>query len=144
MRSLADNQAQRYGMNETNSLPTILLVEEDDQVRPILTQNLRHQGYHVIVALDEADAIERTKGGGLCPDLILLNQVGRSIQEYTVMGQRICKSAGIASRTPIIVMAEQYGADMEGKDVQVDDTEYVTYLEDGQQLMNLLHRLCPV
>lgn len=59
------------------------------------------------------------------------------------MGQRICKSAGIASRTPIIVMAERYGADMEGKDVQVDDTEYVTYLEDGQQLMNLLHRLCP-
>jgi len=47
-------------------------------------------------------------------------------------------------RTPIIVMAEQYGADMEGKDVQVDDTKYVTYLEDGQQLMNLLHRLCPV
>jgi hypothetical protein len=41
-------------------------------------------------------------------------------------------------------MAEQYGADMEGKDVQVDETEYVTFLEDGEQLMNLLHRLCPV
>jgi DNA-binding response OmpR family regulator len=131
-------------MNETYTPPTILLVEEDDEVRPLLSQNLRDQGYHVIVALDEADASERTKGGGLCPDLILLNQVGRSIQEYTVMGQRICKSAGIASHTPIIVMAEQYGADMEGKDVQVDETEYVTYLEDGQQLMNLLHRLCPV
>jgi DNA-binding response OmpR family regulator len=131
-------------MNETYSLPTILLVEEDDEVRPLLSQNLRHQGYHVVVALDEADAIERTKGGSFCPDLILLNQVGRSIQEYTVMGQRICKSAGIASRTPIIVMAERYGADMEGKDVQVDEAEYVTYLEDGQQLMNLLHRLCPV
>jgi hypothetical protein len=87
---------------------------------------------------------ERTKGGGFCPDLILLNQVGRSIQEYTVMGQRICKSAGIGGDTPIVVMAERYGADMEGKDVQVDDAEYVTYLEDGQQLMNLLHRLCPV
>jgi DNA-binding response OmpR family regulator len=131
-------------MNETYTPPTILLVEEDDEVRPLLSQNLRNQGYHVIVALDEADAIERTKGGSFCPDLILLNQVGRSIQEYTVMGQRICKSAGIGSHTPIIVMAERYGADMEGKDVQVDEAEYVTYLEDGQQLMNLLHRLCPV
>ncbi len=131
-------------MNETCTPPTILLVEEDDEVRPLLSQNLRNQGYHVIVALDEADAIERTKGGSLCPDLILLNQVGRSIQEYAVMGQRICKSAGIGSHTPIIVMAEQYGTDMEGKDVQVDETEYVTYLEDGQQLINLLHRLCPV
>ena len=131
-------------MNETYTPPTILLVEEDDEVRPLLSQNLRNQGYHVIVALDEADAIERTTGGSFCPDLILLNQVGRSIQEYAVMGQRICKSAGIASRTPIIVMAEQYGADMEGKDVQVDETEYVTFLEDGQQLMNLWHRLCPI
>jgi DNA-binding response OmpR family regulator len=131
-------------MNETYTPPTILLVEEDDEVRPLLSQNLRNQGYHVVVALNEADAIERTKGGSFCPDLILLNQVGRSIQEYVVMGQRICKSAGIGNQTPIIVMAEQYGADMEGKDVQVDDTEYVTYLEDGQQLMNLLHRLCPV
>ena len=131
-------------MNETYTPPTILLVEEDDEVRPLLSQNLRNQGYHVVVALNEADAIERTKGGSFCPDLILLNQVGRSIQEYAVMGQRICKSAGIGNQTPIIVMAEQYGADMEGKDVQVDDTEYVTYLEDGQQLMNLLHRLCPV
>ena len=60
------------------------------------------------------------------------------------MGQRICKSAGIGNQTPIIVMAEQYGADMEGKDVQVDEAEYVTYLEDGQQLINLLHPLCPV
>ena len=131
-------------MNETYTPPTILLVEEDDEVRPLLSQNLRNQGYHVVVALNEADAIERTKGGSFCPDLILLNQVGRSIEEYTVMGQRICKSAGIGNQTPIIVMAEQYGADMEGKDVQVDEAEYVTYLEDGQQLMNLLHRLCPV
>jgi CheY-like chemotaxis protein len=131
-------------MNETYTPPTILLVEEDDEVRPLLSQNLRNQGYHVIVALDEADAIERTTGGSFCPDLILLNQVGRSIQEYAVMGQRISKSAGIDGNTPIIVMAEQYGADMEGKDVQVDETEYVTYLEDGQQLINLLHRLCPV
>ncbi|NEQ23079.1 MAG: hypothetical protein F6K28_28780 [Microcoleus sp. SIO2G3] len=109
-----------------------------------ISQNLRNQGYHVVVALNEADAIERTKGGSFCPDLILLNQVGRSIQEYAAMGQRICNSTGIANHTPIIVMAERYGADMEGKDVQVDEAEYVTYLEDGQQLINLLHRLCPV
>jgi CheY-like chemotaxis protein len=131
-------------MNETYTPPTILVVEEDDEVRPVLSQNLRNQGYHVVVAINEADAIERTKGGSFCPDVILLNQVGRSIQEYAVMGQRICQSAGIDGNTPIIVMAEQYGAEMEGKDVQIDETEYITYLEDGQQLMNLLHRLCPV
>ncbi len=130
-------------MNETDTRPTILVVEEDDEVRPLLSQNLRHHGYQVVAALSEADAIERIKGGGLCPDLILLNQVERSLQDYTAMAQRICQSAGIASHTPIIVMAEQYGADMEGKDIQVNETLYITYLEDGQQLMNLLQRLCP-
>lgn len=131
-------------MNETYTPPTILVVEEDNEVRPVLSQNLRNHGYHVVAALDEADAIERTHNGHLRPDLILLNQVGRSIQEYTIIAQRICLSAGLASDTPIIVMAEQYGADMEGKDVQVQDSEYITYLEDGQQLINLLHHLCPV
>jgi hypothetical protein len=38
-------------------------------------------------------------------------------------------------------MAERFGLDMEGLDVLVSESEYVTYLEDGQQLMNLLHRL---
>jgi hypothetical protein len=60
------------------------------------------------------------------------------------MGRRICQGAQLPSSTPIVVMAERYGEDMEGKDVKVGQSEYVTYLEDGEQLMNLLHRLCPV
>ena len=41
-------------------------------------------------------------------------------------------------------MAERYGVELEGKDVQVGKSEYVTYLEDEQQLINLLRRLCSV
>jgi hypothetical protein len=41
-------------------------------------------------------------------------------------------------------MAERFGLDMEGLDVFVDESEYVIYPEDGQQLMNLLHSLCSV
>lgn len=122
---------------------TILLVEEDDQVRPVLRQNLRTHGYQVVVAIDEADAIDRAKGGSFCPSLILLNQVGRSIHEYMMSGQRIRQTASLNSQIPIVVVAECYGADMEGRDIQLNDTEYITYLEDGQQLMDLLHRLCP-
>lgn len=43
-------------MNETYTPPTILVVEEDDEVRPVLSQNLRHHGYHVVVAVDESFA----------------------------------------------------------------------------------------
>ena len=124
--------------------PRILMLEWDDDTRPLLKQNLCNQGYRVIVALEEEDAIILARGGRKCPELILLNQVKLSIDDFINMGQRIRQGAELASSTPIVVMAEQYAEDMEGKNVKVGESEYVTYLEDAQQLMNLLHCLCPV
>jgi DNA-binding response OmpR family regulator len=124
--------------------PTILLLEQDDETRPLLKYNLRNRGYGAIVALDEEDAIARTRDGRECPDLILINQYVLPLDEVINMGRHIRQDAGLPSGTPIVIMAERYGEDMEGKDVRVSDSEYVTYLEDGEQLINLLHRLCPV
>ena len=132
-------------MNEKqNTPPTILLIEQDDETRPLLMYNLRSQGFRAIVVLEEEDAIERMTGKNACPDVILLNQVKLSIDEFINMGRRIRRAAGFPCRTPIVVMAERFGVDMEGKDVLVGESEYVTYPEDAQQLMNLLHRLCSV
>ncbi len=130
--------------SKQDTLPTILALEQDDQTRPLLRHNLRSQGYRVLMALDFEDAIERTRGGRERLNMILINQFKLSLDEVINMGQCIRQSAGLSIHTPIVVMAEQYGADMEGKDVLVGESEYVTYLEDGQQLMNLLQRLCPV
>ena len=124
--------------------PTILMMELDDDTRPLLKLNLGNWGYHVISALQEEDAIALTRGTRDRPGLILLNQVNLAIDEVTNIGRRIRHGAELPTSTPIVVMAERYGADMEGKDVKVGESEYVTYLEDGEQLMNLLHRLCPV
>jgi DNA-binding response OmpR family regulator len=124
--------------------PTILMMELDDDTRPLLKLNLGNWGYHVISALQEEDAIALTRGTRDRPGLILLNQVNLAIDDVLNMGRRIRHGAELPSSTPIVVMAERYGADMEGKDVKVGESEYVTYLEDGEQLMNLLHRLCPV
>lgn len=124
--------------------PTILMMELDDDTRPILKLNLNNWGYRVISALQEEDAIALARGTRDRPGLILLNQVNLPIDEVINIGRRICQGAELSSSTPIVVMAERYGEDMEGKDVKVGESEYVTYLEDGEQLMNLLHRLCPV
>jgi DNA-binding response OmpR family regulator len=129
--------------NKQDTPPTILLVEPDDETRSLLKYNLRNRGYRAIVALDEEDAIKRTRDGREYPDLILLS-VELTIDEVINMGRRIRQEAGFPSGTPLVVMADQYGSDMEGKDVRVSDSEYVTYLEDGEQLMNLLYRICPV
>ncbi len=132
-------------MSQTKDAPpTILMFELDDDTRPLLKQNLRGWGYRVIEALQEEDAIALARGVRDRPKLILLNQVKLTIDEFNNMGRRIRQGAELPSSTPVVVMAEQYGEDMEGKDVKVGESEYVTYLEDGEQLMNLLHRLCPV
>ncbi len=132
-------------MNQTKDTPpTILMLELDDDTRPILKQNLRNWGYCVVVALEEEDAIALARGGRDRPNLILLNQVQLSIEDFNNMGRRIRQGAGLPISTPVVVMAERYGEDMEGTDVKVGENEYVTYLQDGEQLMNLLHHLCPV
>ncbi|MEP0910668.1 hypothetical protein NDI45_07025 [Leptolyngbya sp. GB1-A1] len=125
-------------------LPTILLVEPDDSVRPILVENLRNWGYNVIVTLDVADAIQWVRGKGKLFDLLLMNQFGRSIEEFIDIGRNIRQEADVSSTTPIVIMAEQYGVELEGQNVQMGESEYVTYLEDGQQLRQLLYQLCPV
>jgi DNA-binding response OmpR family regulator len=127
-----------------NTEPTILVVEPDDDVRPLLRNNLHRQGYRAIMTLDEEDAIARARGDSDRPDLILINQYRLPLDKVIHIGRRIRQDAGLPSTTPIVIMAERYGEDMEGKDVKVGESDYVTYLEDGEQLINLLQRLCPV
>jgi DNA-binding response OmpR family regulator len=128
---------------ENEKQPNIFLVEEDDETRPILKRNLREQGYHVIVALDEEDALERVEGGRASYDLLLVNVVGVRPEEALESARRIHRHAELDGTTPIVVMAEKYTEEMEGKDVEVGENEYVTYLEDGEQLHRLLARLLP-
>ena len=122
---------------------TIFLVEEDDDTRPILKQNLQTDGYRVLLALDEEDALERVNGNGAHADLVLVNLVDKSLEEALAAGRRIRTHAKYDGYTPLVVMAEKYGADLEGTDVNVGSNDWITYLEDHEQLKNLLARLLP-
>ncbi|MBD1939690.1 hypothetical protein [Microcoleus sp. FACHB-68] len=127
---------------ERSAPPTILVLEPDDETRPLLKHNLISKGYRTIVVLDAQDAIDRIRGRSEPPDLLLINQMDLSIEECVNLGLYICQSTDIPKDTPIVIIAEHYGTDLEGQDIQIGEREYVTYLEDGQQLMNLLCRLC--
>lgn len=123
---------------------TILAIEPDDRTRPLLKHNLCSEGYRVLLALDFEDALERAWGRRDPPDIMLINQFNLSIEKTVDMGRYVRESAGFPSHTPIIIMAERYGAKLEGKDIKLGANEYVSYLEDAQQLLNLLRRLCSV
>jgi DNA-binding response OmpR family regulator len=130
--------------SEQGKRATIFLIEEDDETRRPLVQNLRRHGYHVIVALNEEDAMERVGGGRVRADLVLVNLVGKSLEECLRVGRRVRTHAEFDGQTPLVVMPEKYGKDVEGTDVNVEGNDWVHYFgEEPYQLENLLARLMP-
>jgi DNA-binding response OmpR family regulator len=131
--------------NEQGNQPTIFLVEEDDETRRPLVNNLRREGYRVIVALDEEGALERVGGGHVHADLVLVNLVGKSADETLSIGRRVRSHAKYDGHTPLVVMPEKYSKDVEGTEVNVDGNDWIFYLgEEPNQLYNFLRSLLPI
>jgi CheY-like chemotaxis protein len=125
--------------------PTIFLLEEDDATRKVLMQNLRTCGYRVIASTDEEDALERVSDGRVQADLVLVNLVGKPLEELLGVGRKVRERARFDGNTPLVVMPEKYGKDVEGKEDNVCGNDWVFYLgEEPQQLQNFLIRLLPV
>jgi DNA-binding response OmpR family regulator len=122
-------------------MATILLVEEDDDARPILRDNLKREGHTVLVAVDEEAALGWLAAGGVGADLILVNLVGKTVEEALDAGRRVRGRNGADGAAPLVVIAERYDETLEGSDVRAGEDEWVTYMEDSNQLHVLLSRL---
>lgn len=120
---------------------TILLIESDDETRPLLRDNLLGWGYRVLVTLNEKDAIAHAAQVSGEINLILINQVGFTVENYVNVAWRIQRSLNLPP-TPVVILAEGFSEDMEGKTIRVGKDEYVTFLEDAEQLITLLSDLC--
>jgi DNA-binding response OmpR family regulator len=119
------------------------LLEEDDDTRSLLRRNLESEGYRVIVAIDERDAIERIEGERVHADLLLVNLVGKSPDEALGVGRNVREHAKYDGHTPLVVMAEKFVEELEGTDANVGGNDWIIYQEDAEQLRSLLSRLLP-
>jgi DNA-binding response OmpR family regulator len=125
--------------------PTIFLIEEDEETRRPLVSNLRSYGYRVIVAVDEADALERLSGGGVAADLVLVNLILKTAEQALGVGRRVREHAKYDGNTPLVVMPEKYERELEDTEDNVGGNDWVFYLgEEPDRLRNLLARLTPV
>ena len=124
-------------------MATILLIEEDDDARPVIRHTLRRAGFDVLVAVDEASALDWLKAGGARADVILVNLVGKTTDEAFAAARRVKQRNALDGSTPVVVIAEKYGDGLEGTDAPAGEGEWVTYMEDSTQLHELLARLTP-
>lgn len=127
-------------MGDGNVKRTILLVDDDDEVRGALKQGLERCGFRVVAAFDELDGVERA--AYVSADLILM-ELGRTPPAVALAaGRRIRKGAGMSEDVPVVAYANSAGeVAREGEAVEVRPGEYVVLPEETEQLVGWLRLL---
>lgn len=132
-------------MSEESNSPkksprTIFLIEEDNNVRPGLTNTLRQLGYRTLVAADLEDAFEwMSAEGHINADLVLMNLVGKTPGEVLRVGRGLKAHAKYDGHTPLVVLPEKIPQELEGTNENVNGNEWVCYFDgDLGQLGKLL------
>lgn len=118
------------------SKTTLFIIEEDHENRRLLRESFKAADYKVSLAIDEEDALERAAAGCLKADLVLINLLGKSLDEVLEIGRTVCRVGKL--NTPLVVIAQKYGEELEGTNARIGENEYITYIEDGEQLFDLV------
>lgn len=97
-------------------MATILIVEDEFDIRELLEAYLTNEGYRVIAAEDGEEALERFHDGN--PDLVLLDLLLPGLD-----GFQVCRAIREESDLPVIMLtalgSEQ--SELKGFDLRVDD-----------------------
>ncbi len=108
-----------------------------------MKRHLRRLGYRVLAVLDLEDALEWVSVTHIPADLILINLVGKAVEETLEMGRTLRTRAKYDGHTPLVVIPEKFDKEQEGRDIKVGGNDWITYYEDGDQLERLLSRPLP-
>lgn len=126
------------GKDATRRL-TLLVVEDEPSTREGMAELFGRDGYHVITAADEREALESAR---LQPPDLILVELGGTVRELLSVGERVRAEIESRPQIPIIAYADRADETVsEGEEVRVGDNQYVTLPEDFRQLEELIDRL---
>ena len=121
----------------TKTRPSILLVEDDQEVREPMKRFLEELGYDVEVGTDERDSLRKISGDHRTVKLILLSQRMLSNDALSA-GRRIREHANVANSAPVVVLPFEFRNELEGTDQNMGGRDYKSYMTSEQQLEDLL------
>jgi len=84
---------------------TVLVADDDADIRRIVELNLRLEGFEVVTARDGPDAL--AKAVAVRPDLVLLDVRMPGIDGYTICAQ--LRSDASLAAVPVIIVTADYG-----------------------------------
>ena len=116
--------------------PTILLVEDDQEIREAMKRFLEDLGYAVALVTNEVDSM-RFVYGDQKVQLILLNQKMLS-DDALAAGRRIREHVNVPNSAPVIVLPFEFSKEFEGTDENMGGRDYKSYMTSEGQLEDLL------
>lgn len=136
-----DDFEPQYLWRSHSDHPLVLMVEDQEDERAEIKQVLELNGYRVIDTDNGQDAAKRARF--IPPDLVLIDLDVPLLYEL-VAARQIVKSAQLGNLPVVIVTREDRIDPAAMMEVGVRRNEFVTRLNDYQQLEHLLDYLLPV
>lgn len=91
----------------THTDHAILVVDDDDDIRELLAEVLRDEGYRVTTARNGSDALTQLRAGGTLPSLILLDLMMPVMNGFEFLAA--CRSDPALARIPVAVISAHGG-----------------------------------
>jgi CheY-like chemotaxis protein len=107
---------------EAGARSKVLLVEDDESNREMLTRRLQHRGYHVVTAVDGMDALERALAEE--PSLILMD-VSLPVLDGLAATRQL-KSTPLLRNIPVIALTAHSGLEDRDRARQAGCDDYDT------------------
>jgi CheY-like chemotaxis protein len=117
----------------------ILLVEDNEMNRDMLTRRLQRHGFSVCCAYDGAAGV--AMAASECPDLILMDVALGEMDGWEAT--QLIKANPASSAIPIIALTEHALASDRAKSVEVGCSDFDTKPVDMQRLLGKIHALLP-
>ncbi len=126
-------------MEDNDSVQTIMVVENDEDVRFTLRMLLEREGYRVVEAVEGEEAIALAQSRH--PDLILMD-LGLGQVSGIVAAQRISELHGMSS-VPIVAVTAYDAPEVRDTALSMGCKEFLTKPFDPEHLKNVIKRLLP-
>jgi CheY-like chemotaxis protein len=126
-----------YGARMSGSLGRVLVVDDDDVIRQLITVNLELEGFEVETAHDGQDCLDKVKD--VAPDVVTLDIMMPRLDGWET-ATRLREDPATAELKVVLLSARAQEADLQrGSRIGVD--AYLTKPFDPDELISVVRRL---